>query len=73
MISIMARVLLYYMAVKTYKEVRPSMKVLKKLGVLCVGVAFALSLLIPVAASAGEVLPPEVPPPSTPPPGGSNG
>ena len=49
------------------------MKVLKKLGMMCVGVAFALSLLIPAVASAGEAFPPEIPPPSTPPPGGSNG
>lgn len=49
------------------------MKLLKKLGLLCVGVAFALSLLIPVAASAGEILPPVVPPPSTPPPPGDSG
>jgi len=49
------------------------MKLLKKLGLLCVGVAFALSVLIPAAASAGEMLPPDIPPPSTPPPGGTGG
>ena len=49
------------------------MKVLKKLGLLCVGVAFALSVLMPIAASAGETIPPIIPPPSTPPPGGTGG
>jgi hypothetical protein len=49
------------------------MKLLKKLGLLCVGVAFALSLLIPAAASATDPIPPGFPPPSTPPPGGTNG
>jgi hypothetical protein len=50
------------------------MKLLKKLGLLCVGVAFALSVLIPSAVSAGETLPPDIPPPpSTPPPGGTGG
>lgn len=50
------------------------MRFLKKLGVLCAGVAFMLSLLIPAAASAGEPFPPIYPPPpSTPPPGGTDG
>lgn len=49
------------------------MKLLKKLGLLCVGVAFALSVLVPATASAGETVPPIIPPPATPPPGGTNG
>jgi len=45
------------------KEVRRHMKSLKKLGMLCAGVAFLLSLLIPAVASATEPLPPIYPPP----------
>jgi hypothetical protein len=45
------------------------MKVLKKLGLLCVGVALWLSLLIPALASADVPLPPVPPPPYPPPPG----
>jgi hypothetical protein len=45
------------------------MQVLKRVGLLFVGIAFLVSLLIPVAASANEPLPPIYPPPpETPPP-----
>jgi len=49
------------------------MAFLKKLGVLCAGVAFLLSILIPAAASATEPVPPIYPPPPEVPPTGGTG